>query len=95
VELAQRCRVVAGVGQRAGQGGNLLPQGDAVAVNPMLAWELPGHDRRPRRHTEWIGYIRPVEAHALLGHTVYVGGTDNRIAVAAQHVGPLLIGGDK
>ena len=61
----------------------------------MYGRHAAGHDARAVGHTDRRGNVKAVEARAACGEAVDMRGAHDRIAVAAQMVGAMLVGDDE
>ena len=83
-------------------GGEQLDEGDMIArqrnafVPHGIERRYPaGHQGGAIGHAHRIGDVKPVEAGPARGQPVYMRRAQNRIAIASQMIGPVLIGDDK
>ena len=95
VGLADQRGVVAGVRKQLAEGRDLGVQGDAVGPNAVGPRGGAGDDGRARRHAERLGDVHLFGPHPFGRQPVQGGRPGDRVAGAAQRVGPHLVGGDE
>jgi hypothetical protein len=90
--LADQRRAVAGLGQQVGESDRLERQGNAVAASAMGRRHAPGHDRAAVGHAHRCCDVGALEALPGAGQRVDVRRLHDRVAVAAEVVGSVLVG---
>ena len=94
MQLAHRMGGVAGAGQQSGQGRDAPVHGASVGRHAVVTRIEPRDHRAPARRADLVRRQMVVEAHATSRDGVDDGRSGKRIAVAAEAVGPLLIGAE-